>query len=348
MKRIDSYKNVISDDFGIRVNANESFKNISNCELEKAIKILKQVKFNRYPDNSCINLREAYSKVIGLDSKNIIAGNGSDEMISLIIGSLIEKGKIVLTLNPDFSMYDFYTSSNEGVMKKFTTNKDGSFNISEFIEFAEEINPKLIIFSNPNNPTGYALNNEKVIKLLESLPKTTVVIDEAYYEFYGQSIIRYIDTYKNLIVTRTLSKAWGLAAFRIGFLISNIKTVEKLNHNKVPYSLAEFSQRVGTMVLAHPEKILKDVEKIVYERERLYENLKSISTNGDLAFYKSKANFIFGRSVYKEHIKRALEQEGILIRYFNDDSFRITVGSTLDNDLVVNAIKKAMRKVEDI
>lgn len=154
-------------------------------------------------------------------------------------------------------------------------------------------------------------------------------------------MIGYIEKYKNLIVTRTLSKAWGLAALRIGFLIANKHLINKLRINKTPYNLNTFSQMVGCVVLKHPERILKNVEEIVYERERLYKNLKEIEikSNKKIEFYKSKANFIFGRSRIKDILKEVFEQNGVLARYFNDDSFRLTVGSPMENDLIVNIIE---------
>lgn len=344
MKKISSYDGVMNDDVGIRINGNESYKNLTDDELKEIIEIVGNLKFNRYPDNDCCALREIYGNVIGVSKENIIAGNGSDEMISLIISSQIGRRKTLLTINPDFSMYDFYTSLNDGRIKKYITEEDGAFSINKFVDFGKKVSPKLIIFSNPNNPTGHVIKQEEIIYILESFKETLVVVDEAYYEFYGQSMVSYIDKYKNLIVTRTLSKAWGLAALRIGFLIANEETIEELNKNKVPYNLNEFSQLVACRVLKHPEKILKNVEEIVYERERLYSNLKSIESqsNYKICFYKSKANFIFGRSVIKEKIKKDFEQQGILIRYFNDDTFRITVGSPLENDIVVNTIRNAV------
>ena len=162
-------------------------------------------------------------------------------------------------------------------------------------------------------------------------------------------MIQYIEEYKNLVVTRTLSKAWGLAALRVGFLIANKELIKELNKSKVPYNLNSFSQVVACNILRHPEKILKNVEEVVYEREKLYENLKRIEKISDnkITFYKSKANFIFGRFTKKDDIKRLLEDKGILIRYFNDDSFRISIGSALENDLIVNVIEKAVLSVEE-
>ena len=341
MKKIKAYKSVMNDKVGIRINGNESYKNIEKNELDEIIKEIKKINFNRYPDDESLNLRKAYAEVVGIGEENVIAGNGSDEMISLIINYQITKKKVVLTINPDFSMYDFYTSLNEGVVKKYNTENDGSFSVDRFIEYGRRVNPNLIIFSNPNNPTGHVISNDEIIFILEAFKDILIVVDEAYYEFYGQGMIGYIEKYKNLIVTRTLSKAWGLAALRIGFLIANKHLINKLRINKTPYNLNTFSQMVGCVVLKHPERILKNVEEIVYERERLYKNLKEIEikSNKKIEFYKSKANFIFGRSRIKDILKEVFEQKGVLARYFNDDSFRLTVGSPMENDLIVNIIE---------
>lgn len=344
MKKINSYFNIPTNNIGIRANANESYKNITDEELREITTSLEKINFNRYPDSNATELREAYGRVIGIEKENIIAGNGSDEMISLIINSQISMGDIVLTLEPDFSMYDFYTSINDGVIKKYRSEKDGSFNIEEFIKFGKEINPKIIIFSNPNNPTGYVISDDEIINILDSFENTLVIVDEAYVEFYGHSMISYINNHSNLIVTRTLSKAWGLAALRIGFLIANRSIIDNLNKSKAPYNLNAFSQVAACKVLNHPENILKNVDEIVHERERLYKELKDIQekSNSKIIFYKSKANFIFGRSNSTRRIKSILDEKGISIRYFNDDSFRITVGSALENDLVVSTIKKVL------
>ena len=350
MKKINSYGKVVNKDIGIRVNANESYKNISDYELRDITEEIGNVKFNRYPDDECNELREVYGKVIGVNKENLIVGNGSDEMISLIISSQITRKKVVLTIDPDFSMYDFYTSVSDGVIKKYSTEQNGTFSVNKFINFGEKLSPKLIIFSNPNNPTGHVISNEDILYILDSFKESLVVVDEAYYEFYGQSMISYIEKYKNLVVTRTLSKAWGLAALRVGFLIANKNLIEELSKNKVPYNLNTISQVIATNVLRHPEKILENVEEVVYERERLYKNLKNIEErcSKKIVFYKSKANFIFGRSVIKEEIKRVLDDNGILIRYFKDDSFRITVGSSLENDLVGNVIESAVLSREAV
>ena len=342
MKKINTYKNIMNNKIGIRVNGNESYKNLDNEDLLNALESTKNTKFNRYPDSDSKRLREEYGRLIDMPLENIIAGNGSDEMISLVIAVYVKRKSVVMTIKPDFSMYDFYVSLNNGVIKKFETREDGSFSLDDFIAFGKEINP--IIISNPNNPTGHTLNNIEILKILDVFRESKILIDEAYYEFYGQTMLKYVNEYKNLIITRTLSKAWGLAALRVGFLISNEDNVVELNKYKVPYNLNQLSQDIACNIINHPEKVIKNVEEIVSERERLYKNLKEIELRNKeiITFYPSKANFIFAKSKYKDKIKAEMEEQGILIRYFNDDTFRISIGESWENDLIITVIKKAL------
>ncbi|MDU6294871.1 histidinol-phosphate transaminase [Clostridium celatum] len=344
MKKINTYKNIMNNKIGIRVNGNESYKNLDNEDLLNALESTKNTKFNRYPDSDSKRLREEYGRLIDMPLENIIAGNGSDEMISLVIAAYVKRKSVVMTIKPDFSMYDFYVSLNNGVIKKFETREDGSFSLDDFIAFGKEINPNLIIISNPNNPTGHTLNNIEILKILDVFRESKILIDEAYYEFYGQTMLKYVNEYKNLIITRTLSKAWGLAALRVGFLISNEDNVVELNKYKVPYNLNQLSQDIACNIINHPEKVIKNVEEIVSERERLYKNLKEIELRNKeiITFYPSKANFIFAKSKYKDKIKAEMEEQGILIRYFNDDTFRISIGESWENDLIITVIKKAL------
>ncbi len=348
MKKVSIYESKMKNSVGIRLNGNENYK-IMDEEMKLEIQeCISQSIFNRYPDTDSVDLREAYSKVVEVTSDNIIAGNGSDEMISLVISAVVKRKSKVLVLSPDFSMYDFYTSSHEGQIVKYETKEDGRFNIEQFIEYGKSVKPTLIILSNPNNPTGHALSINKILKIVSSFPKTKVVIDEAYYEFYGQTVIPYINKYSNLIVTRTLSKAWGLAALRVGFLIANKNLVSELLTHKVPYNISELSQDIATIVLKYPEKVLSATQDIIYERERVYKKLKGIEEidSSKIKIYASKGNYIFVRTSYKEKIKKCMEDKNIIIRYFEDNSLRITIGQPWENDLVINTINIALGNME--
>lgn len=342
MKEVNLYDNGV-DAKGIRLNGNESYIALDEKNLFKIITLMKNVELNRYPDTEGLKVRACYAKYAKVKAENIIMGNGSDEMLSLVIGSTIGKGKRILTLDPDFSMYDFYATLNDGEIIKYKVNEDGSFDIQDFIMFGIENNVDLIMFSNPNNPTGFALPNEDIIELLKAFKDTKVVIDEAYYEFNKESIVEYINEYKNLLVTRTLSKAWGLAAIRIGFLIGNEELIKKLRDYKVPYNVNSLSQVVAENMLGNTQRVILDSNVIIEEREKLFSNLKELQKESSLEikFYKSSANYIFGRTNYKDVLIKALNNKGIVIRNFSDDSFRITVGSEFENNKVVETIRKA-------
>ncbi len=330
------------DEYKVKLDSNEIYLEMDENILMKMKTCLTSVELHRYPENEMTTIRELYAKYAKTESKNIIVGNGSDEVIELVASMVIKQGKKALTLGPDFVMYDFFVSRFGGELKTYNIEKNMKFDVKEFIELGRKENVDLILFSNPNNPTGIGIEVEDIIAVLEAFKDTTVLVDEAYYEFYGKSMIPYINKYKNLMVTRTLSKAWGLAALRLGFLITHEDNISELLNYKVPYSISSFSQNLASIVLRYPEKVVKNANLIIEQREELYRNLEEIQKNAamKIEFYPSKGNYIFGRTKHKEALIKGLENNGIIIRNFSDDTFRITVGSPMQNRKVVDGIKK--------
>lgn len=342
MKSVNVYESAMNSR-GIKLDGNESYIALDEKYIFKIMTSIKGIELNRYPETEGIKVIESYAEYANVKVENIIVGNGSDEMLALVISATIASGKKLLTLNPDFSMYDFYTSLNGGQIIKYKGNEDGSFNVKDFIKCGIDNSVDLIMISNPNNPTGFALENEGVIEILKAFPNIKVVIDEAYYEFNKESVVEYINEYKNLLVTRTLSKAWGLAAIRVGFLIGNEELITQLNNYKVPYNVSSLSQIIAENVIRDSKRVRLNSDLIIKEREKLFLKLKLLEKESSLEikFYKSAANYIFGRTNYKEALIKALNNKGIVIRSFYDDSFRITVGSEFDNNKVVETIRKA-------
>ena len=337
----NEYINVY-DEYTINLDSNEIYLEMDENILMNMKTCLTSTPLHRYPTNEMKTIKELYANYAGTESKNIIVGNGSDEVIELAVSKIIKQGKKALSLGPDFVMYDFFVSKFGGELKTYDIGKSMNFNVEEFIELGKQENVDLIIFSNPNNPTGIGMDLENIISILEAFKDTTVLVDEAYYEFYGKSMIPYINKYKNLIVTRTLSKAWGLASLRVGFLISHEDNICELLNYKVPYTISSFSQNLVSIVLRYPEKVLNNAKQIIEQREKLYENLIDIQKNAamNIEFYPSNGNYIYGKTAHKEALIKGLENIGIIIRNFNDDTFRITVGSPMQNRKVVDGIKK--------
>ena len=340
MKNIETYEARANGK--IMLNANELYRNISSDIVKELQDAVAEVALHRYPDETSRELREAYAQVKKLSVDQLLAGNGSDEMLGLMIGYFLGKGKKLLTLQPDFSMYDYYASMHESEIVKFACEEDGSFSIADFIEFGREHHVDMVLFSNPNNPSGHFVSNKELCRIVEAFPRIPVVVDEAYGEFARESMLDHINTYNNLYVTRTLSKAFGLAGARLGFLISNAANIQALQPYMVPYNVNCLSQKAGVIVLRHAAEYELLVEEIQLERDMLYHKLKQLKS---MKFYPSQANYVYGRSKQKQAILQALNNEGIVIRNFeNTDSFRITVGSPSENAAVLTTLQKFDRK----
>lgn len=329
MKNVNVYEN--SNNKGILLNANEMYVNLNTIILDEIKNEISNINFNRYPDSDSTELRKRYAEIYGLDYDAIIAGNGSDEMLGLMIGTFLGHSKKLYTLKPDFSMYNYYASMQESEVVSYETREDGSFSIEDFIKQGKDKKVDLILFSNPNNPTGNHISNKEISKIVESFPNIPVIVDEAYTEYACESALKLINKYNNIYITRTLSKAFSLAAARVGFLMSNKDNIKRIREKKVPYNVNSISQIIASIVLKHRNEFRDIVEEIKKSRDSFYESCKD---GKGYIIYPSQANFIYGRSPYKDRFIHNLEDNNIIIRSFKDDTFRITMGSEKQNKIV--------------
>lgn len=330
--------------YKIKLDANEGenlfFDNLYGLKMDFLNNI------NRYPDSNAEELREEVGNYIGIDKANIVAGNGSSEMIELVMKTFIDNGDKILSFVPTFSMYNIFSKiygaefiGIEGQVPCIKGDKirdDFSVNIDILIEKAKEINPKLILVCNPNNPTGYLISKDEIKRLLDNTD-SLVVVDEAYIEFAEGSMIDEIENYENLIVLKTLSKALGLAGIRLGYMVSNMEIINWVNKVKSPYNLNTLSQAFGLMALKKKNLIPAYVEKIKKEREKLYKQLKEIG----LKVYPSSTNFIFFYSSMDD-LSGKLQEKGILIRKFSGDLegyYRVTIGNEYENEEFLKSLK---------
>lgn len=339
IKNLKEYK-TNNTAYRIKLDANEGknilFENINS----EGIRFTEDFNINLYPDSDSSLLRTKIGKYLNISPDNIVAGNGSSEMIELIMKTYIDKGDIILSFVPTFSMYSIFSEIYSARFVGVESNEDFSANIDILITKAKEINPKVIFLCNPNNPTGYLIDKREIKKLLDNV-NCIVVVDEAYMEFAKGSMVEEISQYKNLIVLRTLSKALGLAAIRLGYMISYKDIINIINKVKSPYNLNAISQYIGIMALKNKDKIQKYVEEVKIERDYLYEELNQLY----LKVYQSDANFIFFKSDV-DRLDKALEKEGILIRSFSGDLegyYRVTVGSRWENEEFIKSLKGILK-----
>lgn len=326
----ESY-NAGKTDYKVRLNANESFDNLG-AEVRREIgKVIENSIYNRYPDADALEVCNLYSLYANVKNINVMAGNGSDECIQIIAHTFLNTGDKVAMQSPDFSMYGLYTKVAGGIPIEFPLSDALELDVQGFISMANREKVKIVFLSNPNNPTGNIIKREDIISIIEGC-KCIVVIDEAYFEFYGQSILDKIDTYDNLIVLRTCSKI-GLAAIRIGFMITNSILMLELKKVKPPYNVNTITQSITSVILKNPEIINNNVKNIIVERSYLWEKLSNID---GLRLYKAEANFILVEVPNAIEVKKRLIEESINVRSFTTgplkNCLRITIGSRQEND----------------
>lgn len=327
---------------GMLLNANESPYMVRESVMKEILEMIPTIDLNRYPEDSYQELYETYAQVMNLKADQLLVGNGSDQMLGLIIGTHLSRDKTMYTLSKDFGMYDYYASNYEAQIEKFEVNEDGSFDIDAFIKEGNEKNVSLVLFSNPNNPTGHCLTKEEILKIVQGFD-CPVLIDEAYMEFSNQSVLEYIEEYPNLLVTRTLSKAYGLAGLRVGFLACNAEKMKEYRALKVPYALNTLSAKIACIVLKHYEDIQIVIQQTTSFRDEM---LDKILLFRFMEFFPSQANFIYGKCDDKELMLKLFKEADIQIRDFaNTEYFRITIGTKEENEAVLTVLSKFVREM---
>ena len=294
-----------------------------------------------YPDPDQTLLRRALSSYIKQPVERILCGNGSDEIIDLLMRLCVEPGDAVVESPPTFGMYAFNTGVVGG--KHVAVPRDAGFrvDVEAIAEAVHAHRAKLIFLPSPNNPDGSLLPRDAV-KLLIELP-ALVVIDEAYAEFSGETVVDLVGQAPNLVVLRTFSKWAGLAGLRIGYGLIPEPIIAHLWKIKPAYNINMAGQAAAIASLEDRDYLMANVAAIIDERERVYGELQTIE---GLHPYPSRANFILVRlrDGHARELKASLERRGILIRYFDKpglrDCVRISIGKPEQNDRLLAALRE--------
>ncbi len=319
--------------FRIRLDKNESPFDIPNNAKKEILKIIYETPWNRYPNIDAGPLREEIAKFHNVKKENIIVGNGSDEILSLI--PKIFEGKSAITIPPTFSMYKHYLKINGIKNTEIPLNKDFSLPIGKILDTVTE-NTAAIYICNPNNPTGNSFPQEQIQKIINT--DVPVIIDEAYAEFSeGKSYIKEAVLRKNTIVLRTFSKAFSIAGLRVGYAISSAEIIDKLHRVKSPFNVNSISIIIAIYLLRHFEIIQNTVNKIIKNREEFLTAIPKGIT------YPTETNFVLMNLNAFEYLKR----KGIIVRNLNNvikNHIRITIGRKNENLKVIKAIKEFIKK----
>jgi histidinol-phosphate aminotransferase len=298
--------------------------------------------YSRYPDPLQLQLKAAVAKIKNVNAENIFLGNGSDESIDLIIRAFCEpRIDNIIICPPTYGMYEVSANINDTIIKKISLTNDFQLDLDSISAGIDE-QTKVVFVCSPNNPTGNSLNYEDIEELLNNF-KGIVVIDEAYINFSKQkSFIADLKNYPNLIIIQTLSKAWGLAALRLGMAFADVEIIEILNKIKPPYNVNGLTQEKALEALDNMAWVNEHIKLAVAEREILVKQL--VEFKAVLKVYPSDANFILVKFENSNAVFQYLLNEGIIIRNRStvvlcEDCLRITIGTKSENELLVNKLR---------
>ena len=299
-------------------------------------------KFNRYPDPLQWQLKFQLAKIKGVPAENIFIGNGSDEVIDLayrIFCNPAQDNAIVCP--PTYGMYEVSANINDVQVKKVNLTEDFQLDVEGILNAVDD-NTKLLFICSPNNPTGNNMNRGDVELLLNNFPGI-VIIDEAYINYSKQkTFIQELTEYPNLIVMQTLSKAWGLAALRLGLCYASMDIIELFNKVKPPYNVNEASQQLGLEALQDAATVNAWIMQVVEQKEILLKGIAELPFVKKI--YHSDANFVLVKVDDANALYNYLSAKEVIVRNRSKDvhcenCLRITIGTPGENEVLINLLK---------
>jgi len=299
--------------------------------------------FSIYSDAGQIELKRLLQGYTGVGAEHIVAGNGSGDLIDLILRLLVEPGDEVISCAPCYSMYRFNVEMYSGKLVEVPREKDFAVDVNA-VKAAISRRTKIILIDNPNNPSGNMASQSDILEMLDTgLP---VLVDEAYFEFVGETVAPLVSHYKNLMVLRTFSKWAGLAGLRIGYGIFPPKISDYLMKVKLPYNVNVAAVVAVRESLKDLDYLTGNIKAIVTERDRLFAELEKLKF---LSPFPSRANFILCSVLngLASTLYQRLQRKGIFVRYFDtpplQNYIRISVGKPEHTDALI----KALREIEE-
>jgi len=292
-----------------------------------------------YPNTYSDGLRDALADLYGLERENFVAGSGSDEMIDVCFKTFTEWGDLSTIPIPSYTLYDYFITMNGGKTSFVDLTEDFQLDVDAMLK----TKPKLMLVPSPNNPTG---NSFKIKDLEEILSRFDgiMVVDEAYAEYADESMVRRVNEFDNLIVLRTFSKAYAMAALRVGYAVSNLNIAGMMNCVKIPYSLNKISEGAATAAVKDQDFIRRSVEMVKSQRPYLFNGLKKLGFEP----YPSDANFMLAKApIDHTELVEGLKKKGVLIRDFGskrrtENCVRTTVGTKELNDLLLEKMAEVI------
>lgn len=297
--------------------------------------------YNRYPDPLQIELKERLCEIKGGEIDQLFVGNGSDEVIDTVLRLFCEpRQDKVLTFTPTYGMYKVSTQIHGVELIEIPLTTDFQIDCDELQSYFKDEHLKLIFLCSPNNPTANSMDSKSIEFILNHF-KGIVLIDEAYIDFSDkESWLKRLDSYPNLIISQTLSKAWGMAGLRLGLAYASKNIIGYFNAIKPPYNVSSLNQETALKLLENTHVFQNQLKEIKSEKQRMFNALKMVDCVKTI--YPSDSNFILIEVENAQEVYKKLLAKHIVIRNRENDvanCLRITVGTALENTLLITALK---------
>jgi histidinol-phosphate aminotransferase len=333
--------------------ARDEFKGAASVFLDANENPFPNDGLNRYPDPLAMAVKREIAKIKGVDTENIFLGNGSDEVIDVLVRIFCEpRVDNIITLPPTYGMYQVSADTADVAVRTIDLTADFQPNVEkiliadpDFIGRGGGGQSKILFICSPNNPTANNIASGKILNLLNAF-KGIVVVDEAYIDFSAQqSCIDWIQTFPNLVVTQTFSKAWGMAGMRLGMAFSSKEVIDLMNKVKPPYNVNELTQRAALDLLKNKAaKKDANVKEILAEREKMASILRGYEFIDKV--YPSDANFLLVKMSRPNEMYQWFLAHGIVVRNRNnvvlcEGCLRLTVGTPEENATLLRAFKES-------
>jgi len=307
----------------------------------KLADVLSRVALNRYPEPNPPKLCELIRRKMAVpQGMEILLGNGSDELIQMLVMALAREGATMMYPTPTFVVYSMSAAFMGMRSVPVPLRDDFSLDAEAFIARMRQEKPALVFLACPNNPTGVLYPEADVLRIIEAAPGV-VVLDEAYHVFAGKTFMGALPKYRNLIVLRTVSKL-GLAGIRLGYLAANAEWVRELNKVRPPYNINVLTEAAATFMLEHLDVLEAQAAEIRAERAKLNAGLDALP---GITVFPSAANFFLVRVPDAAKTYEALRKQGVLVRNLHPglaQCLRVTVGTPDENRILLNALKEAL------
>jgi len=333
--------------YRIKLDANENAQTLPAPILAKAAQMLSDLDLNRYPDAACTALREKAGAYFGIPAANLGVGCGSDELLSILVNNFVADGGKVLVTEFEFSMYRFYAEVAGCEAIVLPRNEKLGIDADALIGTAKREKPGMVMFSNPGNPNGQGLTADVVRRIVRECD-CLVVVDEAYMDFWDQSVLSDVGKYENLIVLRTCSKALGLAGVRCGFIAATEEIIGYFNAVRSPYNMNTLTQVLVSAAFDEPQE-LRRMTTVCRERAdslRLMARGLAAAHPEKVKYIPTVTNFVLLEPVHAKTCYEALLARGICVRHLGK-YLRISAGTDAENSEVIRALDALLSAQED-